>query len=75
MRMKVLESQDPWIAQLFQSQAAQRGSVIRRSRYWVEREVGRTGFEAEIKRRGFHLIEAGDQFIVVCNDKPIRLLF
>jgi len=66
---------DHWISQLFSSNAALRGSVVRRSRYWVEREVGRAHFENVVRERGFHLIEAGDQFIVVCNNKPIRLLF
>ena len=66
---------DPWIDQLFSSQAAQKGSVVRRSQAWVQREVGREEFEAEIKRRGFHLIETADQFLVVCHNGAIRILF
>lgn len=48
---------------------------MRRSRRWVEREVGREEFEREVRRRGFHLIETGDQMIVVCHAGPIRILF
>ncbi|MCR9112149.1 MAG: N-(5'-phosphoribosyl)anthranilate isomerase [Rhodobacteraceae bacterium] len=68
-------SAEPWIAQIFSTQAARKGAVVRRSRAWVDREVGRDAFEAEIRRRGFHLIETGDQFVIVCHNGPIRLLF
>ncbi len=65
----------PWISQLFSSQAARKGAVVRRSRQWVEREVGRADFEREVRRRGYHLIETADQMIVVCHGGPIRVLF
>ena len=65
----------PWVAQLFSSQSAQKGAVVRRSRRWVEREVGRDAFERELRRRGYHLIETGDQMIVVCHAGPIRIVF
>ena len=65
---------DPWIDQLFSSKAALKGSVVRRSQAWVHREVGRDVFEAEIKRRGFHLIETGGQFIIICNSGAIRMI-
>jgi len=39
------------------------------------REIGRDVFVTEVQRRGFHLIEAGNQFIVVCNQGPMRVLF
>lgn len=64
-----------WLDQMFASQAAQRGAVVRRSCAWVDREVGRENFEAEIRRRGFHLIQTADQFIVVCHGGPVRILF
>lgn len=66
---------EPWIAQIFATRAARRGAVVRRSRAWVEREVGRDRFESEIRRRGHHLIETADQFIIVCHNGPIRILF
>lgn len=66
---------DTWIAQMFATQAARKGAVVRRSQAWAHREVGRDVFEAEVKRRGYHLIETADQFIVVCHNGPIRILF
>ncbi|PIV73389.1 MAG: N-(5'-phosphoribosyl)anthranilate isomerase [Rhodobacteraceae bacterium CG17_big_fil_post_rev_8_21_14_2_50_65_11] len=64
-----------WIDHMFAAKSARRGSVVRRSRAWVDREVGRSLFEAEVRRRGYHLIETADQFIVVCHNGPIRILF
>lgn len=65
----------PWIAQLFSSKSARKGAVVRRSVAWVHREVGRDAFVSEVQRRGYHLIETADQFIVVCHNGPIRILF
>lgn len=64
-----------WIAQLFSAKAARKGAVVRRSLAWVDREVGRDRFMQEVHRRGFHLIQTADQFVVVCHSGPIRILF
>lgn len=66
---------EPWIAQIFSTQAARKGAVVRRSRAWVDREVGRERFLQEVQRRGYHLLETGDQFVVICHSGPIRILF
>ena len=65
---------EPWIAQVFAAKAASRGGVIRRSVAWVEREVGRDRFVDEIRRRGFHLLETGGQFVVICNGGGVRVI-
>lgn len=76
--MQVFDTQNQarrWLDQMFATQAARRGAVVRRSRAWVDREVGREFFESEIRRRGYHLIETADQLVVVCHNGPIRILF
>ena len=65
---------DSWIAQVFGAKAARTGGVIRRSTYWVDREVGRARFEAEVRRRGFHMIECGRQFVVICDGGGLRVI-
>ncbi|MBF9029640.1 N-(5'-phosphoribosyl)anthranilate isomerase [Rhodobacterales bacterium HKCCE3408] len=67
-------SADLWLAQIFSAKAVASGGVVRRSVSDVERILGRERLELEIRRRGFHLIEAGDQFIVICNRAPVRLV-
>ncbi len=68
-------SPDIWIRQIFSAKSACRGSVIRRSVTWIDREVGRDRFIEEVRRRGFHLIRTADQFVVICHGGPIHIVF
>ena len=51
------------------------GGVVRRNKNWIEREIGMDRFIAEAKSRRFHLVDAGQQMIVICNQAPVKLLF
>ena len=59
-----LLSPDAWLLHLFQSQAACEGNVIRRKVRDVERYVGRDAFLAEMKRRGYPVVENAGQFVI-----------
>jgi hypothetical protein len=61
-----------WIDEVFSAQAVARGGVIRRNVHWIAREIGRDRFAEEVRRRGFHLLETGDQWIVICNRGGLR---
>lgn len=63
-----------WVAQLFEAKSALRGGVVRRAVHDVEREVGREIFAREVRRRGYHLVECGGQFIVICNPGQLRVI-
>jgi hypothetical protein len=63
-----------FIDQVFFAKAVNRAGVVRRSVRDVEREVGRDPFIAEVRRRGFHLIECGGQFVVICNSGAIKVI-
>ena len=67
-------SASPWLEEVFTAKAVGRGGVVRRSVRDVEREVGRARFVAEVRRRGFHLVECGGQFIVICNAGHLQVL-
>ena len=58
-----------WCARISDAKAASAGGIVRRAVKDVEREVGRVAFTNtnEVSRRGFHLVECGGQFIVICN--------
>ena len=66
---------DFWIDQIFSAKAVTSGGVVRRSRNWVETEVGYARFENAVRARGFHLLEAGTQLVVICHSGPIFLRF
>lgn len=63
-----------WLHRLFAAKAARRGGVLRRSVRDVEREVGREALVAEVRARGFHLIECGGQFVIICNPGHMRVV-
>ena len=65
---------DLWLRQLFSAQAARDGSVVRRSVRDVERILGRTAFERELRRMGYLAVENSGQFVVFCNRAPVRLI-
>jgi hypothetical protein len=65
---------ESWLAAFFSARAAQSGGVIRRSRREVETRVGVARLELEVRRRGFHLLLCGSQYIVVCDNDPIRTI-
>ena len=65
----------PWVDQVFSAKTVRYGGVVRRSRHWVEQEVGRANFEAEVRRRGWHLVECNGQLVVFCTARPIQVLF
>jgi hypothetical protein len=67
-------SPQQFLAELFSSRAAATGAVIRRNARDVDRFVGREAFLAEMRRRGFAVVENAGQFVIFCNCEPIRRL-
>ncbi|RBI85894.1 hypothetical protein DRV85_09255 [Rhodosalinus halophilus] len=63
-----------WLRRLFAAKAARPGGVLRRAVRDVEREVGQAALAAEVRARGFHLIECGGQFIFICNPGHMRVI-
>jgi len=70
----VRERPDAWIAEVFSAKAVAKGGVVRRSVFWVEREIGRERFTEEVRARGFHMIECGNQYVVICNKGGLRVI-
>lgn len=54
--------------QLFRAGQANAGGVVRRSIRDVDRIVGLGEFIDECRARGFHVIETGDQLVVLCHE-------
>ncbi|WP_158514962.1 hypothetical protein [Nioella nitratireducens] len=52
----------------------QSGGVIRRRKADVEREIGLARLELAVRRRGFHLVEAGHQVVIICDPRDVRLI-
>ena len=56
-----------WLDDIFAAKAVAKDGIVRRAVSDVEREIGRAALVDEVRRRRFHLIECGGQFIVICN--------
>jgi hypothetical protein len=63
-----------FLAGLFSSRAAATGAVIGRNARDIDRFVGREAFLAEMRRRGFSVVENAGKMVVFCNREPIRRL-
>jgi hypothetical protein len=63
-----------WLDDLFAAKAVGKAGIVRRAVRDVEREVGRAALVFEVRRRGFHLIECGGQFIVICNTGQLQIV-
>ena len=63
-----------WRDQIFGAKAEQTGGIVRRQVKDVEREIGRDRLIEDVRVRGFHMIECGGQFIIICNAGQMRVL-
>jgi hypothetical protein len=64
-----------WLESWFNArQARLSGGVTRRARVDVERYGGSlANVRLEARKRGWHLIESGDQIIMLCNDGELTI--
>lgn len=69
-----LPANPAWCDQVFSAKAVQHGGIVRRSIRDIDREIGRLAFESEVRRRGFHLIACGGQYIVICNPGHLHII-
>ncbi|KIC19234.1 MULTISPECIES: hypothetical protein [unclassified Leisingera] len=74
MTMPAPLSADAWLQQLFQSQAAAKGGVVRRKKRDIERLLGWDRFRFELKRRGYHAVENAGQVVIFCNQDAVRII-
>ncbi len=62
-----------WLDPIFGADQVFRGGVVRRAITDVDKLCSLGDLLAEVRSRGFHLIETGDQSIVVCNEGYLKL--
>ena len=62
-----------WIGQIFEAKIVRRGGIVRRKIASVRKYASVEALELAVKVRGFHMTEAGGQYIIYCNAGNIRL--
>ncbi len=64
-----------WIERIFRSRIVQEGGPVRRHIADIEKYGG--GLQNLLdaaERRGFHVVQIGDQIVVLCNPGELRVL-
>ncbi len=56
-----------WVDQIFDAQQAATGGVVRRSTSDVTRFRALPEIVRRSRTQGFHVIETGDQIVILCN--------
>ncbi len=60
-----------WIENWFSAQSANTGFLIRRNLEEVHLHATREELTADVRRRRWHLLQIGEQYIVICNAEPV----
>jgi hypothetical protein len=63
-----------WIAQIFNTQAAKNGGIVRRKVSSVKKYASLTALLREVRRRRFHLLRCGHQYVVLCNKGSLKVI-
>ena len=63
-----------WISQIFTSQAARGGGIVRRKISSVIEYASIDLLRSEVTRRGFHMVESGEQFVIFCNPGDLKIV-
>lgn len=74
MKNRTPNNPNKWLAQVFKAKSVRKGDVIRRQMKTVNKIAGQGDLISEVKRRQFHLLESGSQYIVLCNDGCIKFV-
>lgn len=62
-----------FINQIFKAQAVKDGGIVRRKIANVQKFASFAYLMKEVEERGFHLIETGDQYMIICNAGNFKL--
>ncbi|NOY42564.1 MAG: N-(5'-phosphoribosyl)anthranilate isomerase [Planctomycetes bacterium] len=65
--------QNEWLEQFFDAQQVDKGGIIRRSIKDVERLASKEKLLFEVKQRGFHMVETGEQYVIFCHTGAMKI--
>ena len=62
-----------WIEQIFRAASANNGNVVRRSKDSIRRYASMAVLLREVRARGFHMVDTGNQVVILCNTGAMRV--
>jgi hypothetical protein len=63
-----------WIDQIFDSKMAKAGGVVRKKVSSIDRFASRKELKAECERRGYHIVQHGDQWLIFCDAAQVKIV-
>ncbi len=66
--------QNSWIEQIFDSQQAQQGGMVRRSVSSIRRFASINELIYAVRLRGFHMVRNGAQYVIFCNTRGLEIV-
>jgi hypothetical protein len=61
------------MTQIFSAKIVARKGIVRRKKADVAKLVKLPSLLAEVRRCSFHLIETGDQYVIICNPGYLKV--
>jgi hypothetical protein len=74
MALRTIPASQKWIGQIFSAKQAKRGGIVRRKVTSVKKYATVKDLKAEVKRRGFHMLRSGDQYLIFCHKGAFRVI-
>lgn len=63
-----------WIDQIFKAKAVKRGGIVRRKVANVKKYATFKALKLEVKRRGFHMLRSGEQYLIFCHKGEFKVI-
>lgn len=63
-----------WIDQILESQIAERGDVVRRKISSIDKEASQAEVKQECAKRGYHIVQPGDQWLIFCDKASVKII-
>lgn len=63
-----------WVNQIFAAKAAKNGGIVRRRVASVRKHSSEAALKKEVKRRKFHMVRSGHQYVIICNKGQFKLI-
>jgi hypothetical protein len=62
-----------YLEEMFDADTVKKQGIVRRSKMNIERFSSLRELVARVRKEQFHLIETGDQYIVICNPGALTI--
>jgi hypothetical protein len=62
-----------WLDQVFEAGQVAKGGVVRRSVKDVQKYSSEEALIEEAKERGFHVVQTGDQYVILCHPGALKI--